>query len=398
MDEEVLSGISLDALSVTIEQLAAAQMAMLVGLLELIGEYDRRQGWAADGMASMTDWVAARLAVSQATSTAWVEAAARLAQLPELRAVAAAGGLSFDQLVPLLVLATPQSDARWAAEGPALKASQLRQLARRARPVTPDDDRSAHERRSLRSYWRRDGMLGLTGRLTGDAGAVVAAALRRLAEGPCGAVEGTERATYEQRCADALVQLASTRMAADTDADAAAVVVHAPVAVLGGQEGNADVEGGPVISGETLRRLACDCTMRWVLYDHDGAVTVTEAKAALPRWLRRLVKARDLTCRFPGCERRGFGQVHHVIWRSRGGQAEMGCLAYLCWSHHRYVHEGGWDLAGDADGELVFTSPQGRRYTTRPAGLERQAATRLFGPDWDPGSRPPGPPTPPSRN
>ncbi|HEX9531083.1 MAG TPA: DUF222 domain-containing protein [Acidimicrobiales bacterium] len=71
----------------------------------LIGEYDRRQGWAADGMASMTDWVAARLALARSTASAWVGAAARLEQLPELRALAAPGGLSFDQLVPLLALA-----------------------------------------------------------------------------------------------------------------------------------------------------------------------------------------------------------------------------------------------------------------------------------------------------
>jgi len=32
---------------------------------------------------------------------------------------------------------------------------------------------------------------------------------------------------------------------------------------------------------------------------------------------------------------------------------------HLCWFHHRLVHEGGWTLEIDANGEVVVTTPSG---------------------------------------
>ena len=401
MDEEVLAGCTLDALSSTIEQLAAAQVPLLVGLFDVLREYDRREGWRADGLASMVDWVAARLAVSRATAASWLNVARRLALLPELRAAAAAGGLSWDQLRLLVQLADPRSDAMWAREGPALSPAQLRLMVRRARPIPEEDTAGMHAQRRLRGWWRRDGMYHLSGRLAPDAGAVVQAAIRRLAVAyKDDAGEAEERASLEQRSADALLEMCSCRLGADAHADTAAVVVHADVEVLAGLPGNGELEVGSSVGAETLRRMACDCTMRWVLYERDGAVTVSEAEATIPRWLRRLVRRRDLTCRFPGCERRGWGHIHHVVWRSQKGETRMDNLVFLCWLHHRAVHEGGWGLVGNADGELLFTSPRGQRFTSRPAGLQTHTAQRLFGPSWPPGQPPGGrqPPDPPSRN
>jgi hypothetical protein len=37
----------------------------------------------------------------------------------------------------------------------------------------------------------------------------------------------------------------------------------------------------------------------------------------------------------------------------------------VCWHHHHLLHEGGWDASGDADGEIVVTSPFGRTVRSR---------------------------------
>ena len=49
----------------------------------------------------------------------------------------------------------------------------------------------------------------------------------------------------------------------------------------------------------------------------------------------------------------------------------------LCWYHHRLVHEGGWEIAGNPEvGDLVFTSPLGRRLRSRPRPLRHDTRTR----------------------
>ncbi|HWC38677.1 MAG TPA: hypothetical protein VG476_09125, partial [Acidimicrobiales bacterium] len=79
---------------------------------------------------------------------------------------------------------------------------------------------------------------------------------------------------FESRCADALTELASTRLAEEADADRASVVIHTDASVLGGAEGSAEIENGPSISAETARRLACDC--RWQLIAEDGATSMAD--------------------------------------------------------------------------------------------------------------------------
>ena len=74
-------------------------------------------------------------------------------------------------------------------------------------------------------------------------------------------------------------------------------------------------------------------------------------------WMMRQLRHRDGTCRFPGCDARRFTQAHHVEWWSRGGSTDLDNLVLVCAFHHRLVHEHGWDLTRDADGELTWVRP-----------------------------------------
>ena len=54
----------------------------------------------------------------------------------------------------------------------------------------------------------------------------------------------------------------------------------------------------------------------------------------------------------------------------RGGPTDAGNLVLVCHAHHRLIHEGGWRLRGDPEGDLKWVRPIGRPLETG-AGLSR---------------------------
>jgi hypothetical protein len=75
--------------------------------------------------------------------------------------------------------------------------------------------------------------------------------------------------------------------------------------------------------------------------------------------VRRALEARDRGCRFPGCGLR-FTDAHHVVHWADGGDTSLENLILLCARHHRAVHEGGFRVCTDVDGQAVFFGPGGR--------------------------------------
>ena len=86
--------------------------------------------------------------------------------------------------------------------------------------------------------------------------------------------------------------------------------------------------------------------------------------------LRRAVKRRDQTCRFPGCDRRTlFTDLDHVEPWPRG-RTSASNLQNLCRHHHCTKHQAGWRVVMTPDGTCTWTSPTGRTHTTQPGLLE----------------------------
>ena len=83
--------------------------------------------------------------------------------------------------------------------------------------------------------------------------------------------------------------------------------------------------------------------------------------------LRELVKIRHRTCGFPGCRRpaRSCDDDHTVPYEQGGRTCECN-LAPLCRRHHQAKQAPGWNLAQPEPGLLIWTTPHGRSYTTRP--------------------------------
>jgi len=108
----------------------------------------------------------------------------------------------------------------------------------------------------------------------------------------------------------------------------------------------------------------------------------------------RHVRARDRTCRFPGCRRPAARtDVDHVVPRSAGGITDCANLCCLCRRHHRLkTHTRGWRFVLTPDGVLTVTTPSGVARTTRPPGLHLPTdhlLTPIGGPPPGPADDPP---------
>lgn len=82
----------------------------------------------------------------------------------------------------------------------------------------------------------------------------------------------------------------------------------------------------------------------------------------------RHVRARDRTCRAPGCRRPAiYADLDHTIAYELGGLTVPGNLGALCRYHHRAKHEGLWVLVQVTPGVFIWRSPLGRRYIVHPS-------------------------------
>jgi len=84
---------------------------------------------------------------------------------------------------------------------------------------------------------------------------------------------------------------------------------------------------------------------------------------SVPERTRMVVEERDRGCRVPGCERRRWLHVHHIVHWQDGGSTDTENLLALCQHHHRLHHRGGLGITGNADDPdgVVFTDARGQR-------------------------------------
>jgi hypothetical protein len=147
------------------------------------------------------------------------------------------------------------------------------------------------------------------------------------------------------------------------------VVVHVdqavlaePAAATGAEPHRCELDDGPALALDTVRRLGCDGTIVGIVEGaHGEPLDVGRKTRSIPLPLKRALRARDGGCRFPGCDRTRFTDGHHVKHWADGGETKLSNLVSLCGFHHKLVHEGGFGVAATDDGVFVFTRPDGRR-------------------------------------
>ena len=347
--------------------------AMAEALLEL-GEFLGLDGWGDHGAKTPEDWVVWRLGVTMGDARAHVRIARRLQEVPKIAASFGKGELSYWQVRAMIPVATPEIEDDLLNIARYSTASQLQRIVGAYKGcldrIELENANERHRQRSLHYFFDGDGFLVVRGRLSPEDGRLLVEALeaakRSLRDEMPEKGNDAEVPTGEQISADALTEVARNALVGmQVEASTTRVpevAVHVDVrSLINGSGDRCEVADGPVLASETARRLTCDAEVQ-AIFEADGKVLDLgrRRRTVTPR-LRRAIEQRDITCRFPGCDRKRFSQAHHVEhWTLHHGKTMPANLMLLCFHHHRLVHEGGYKIVGKPDGVVTFLRPDGR--------------------------------------
>jgi Domain of unknown function (DUF222)/HNH endonuclease len=361
--------------------LASRIHAATAELVELSAELDGSGGWAESGMRSCAHWLSINTGVDIWTGGEMVRAGHALETLPLLRSAFAEGRLSFDKVRAVTKVATADDDEMWTLIALHASGAQLARICRGVRQALDvDDPRRAGDvlfKRSVRTWWREDGMLELMAVLPHEDGAIVMAAIEAAARlvateerhvpSPDQPELAAEHRTHPMLRADALLRVCEAWVAADTPTPVVApttqVVVHVDADALDGEitGGRSRIENGPWISPAAVRWLSCDADVVTVT-ERDGLpIDVGRVHRLITPRLRLAMQSRDEGCRYPGCSvPAAHTDGHHIVHWHDGGRTDLGNLVSLCRFHHRRHHEGRFHIRPEPSGDFTFTAANGK--------------------------------------
>ncbi len=123
------------------------------------------------------------------------------------------------------------------------------------------------------------------------------------------------------------------------------------------------VIGGGVLPVPLLAATLERATVRQIVHPGDSP---PEPHYAPSRKLADFVRCRDLTCRFPGCDRPATQcDLDHTV-PYPVGPTHASNIKCLCRFHHLIKTFWGWLDRQSPDGTVIWTAPTGHTYTTKP--------------------------------
>jgi len=225
---------------------------------------------------------------------------------------------------------------------------------------------TAMERRRVETSAERDGMGWWTAYL--PVHAIAAGEARINAFALSAKADGDER-TMPQIRADVFADL----IAGDEDTTSSVrptvfVTMTAETAI--GSDEPAELNGFGQITAHVAREHLGRAAAFYRVLVEPGTGNILEVSsqsryvpAAMKRWLR----LRDVTCRFPACcAHADRAELDHTTDFALGGPTSVQNLAHLCKKHHRLKHLAPWPGVQDSNGVITWTSPNGRVDVTRP--------------------------------
>ncbi|BBZ79876.1 hypothetical protein MANY_52130 [Mycolicibacterium anyangense] len=383
------------------ERVAIAARILAAGRLALrrieAAATDNREQWCIDNWELVAAEVGAELGISRNRASSQMQTGLDLIErLPQLAVLFAAGEVELHVVRVALHRtglitdddALASIDRRIVANAPKWNTLSRNKISDIidwfVRDLDPDgvrNERHADDDRHVDVGPGKDGLSQLWGSVRTPDAALFSRRLDQLAATVC----SDDPRTMRQRRADALAALASgastmrcgcgsndCAVKPTSSPDTGHIVIHllAEAATVSG-EGNAAgfLPGFGAVPADVVQSLAARARLRPVI---GGSELQAEPGYRPSQALADFVRCRDLTCRFPGCDRPAeVADIDHTVPYPLG-PTHPSNLKLLCRAHHLlktfYGSPGGWADRQMPDGTVIWTSPNGRTYTTKPAG------------------------------
>lgn len=407
-DEQLASKITL---------LAAQINAATYLFLKLLGEFDRRAGWAGDGIRSCAHWLDWKCGIAGCAARERVRIAHCLDELPHINKAFEAGELSYSKVREMTRVATNDNEDYLLMIAEHGTASHIAKLVRKYRRVEKTMDmeqlEALQQSREFTFFQDNDGMWEIRARLPQDEGGLVIKAIDEIMgqqdkplNKPIGYVEKNvsaetnsaepeimETCNFPQKRADAFCAMAEHYLASATDEHPKTLAGHERCQVVL----RLDVEtlkhehccehsgcnnqhlsplhrphslGDQWIDPQNAKRLCCDASLFTVLEDKEGNVLNIASKTrTVPPMLSRALDIRDETCKFPGCCQSYYVDFHHIKHWANEGETKKGNLIKLCRFHHRALHNGLFDIEAQGDENnpsFIFKTAAGKVMEPNP--------------------------------
>src|SRR5262245_31503639 len=177
--------VELERLGDEIATLCAHLDAATARLLDLIREFDVREGWST-GARSCAEWLSYRAGINAGAARERVRVARALGALPRIARAFALGEISYSKVRAVTRVATPETDAMLLAVAQAGTADHVERIVRgwrfMDRKAEADQTARQYKGRALHVHHDDDGMVVIRGRLTPEAGAVLLRAFEAAGE------------------------------------------------------------------------------------------------------------------------------------------------------------------------------------------------------------------------
>ncbi|CAM4198003.1 HNH endonuclease signature motif containing protein [Mycobacterium senriense] len=376
-----------------VENRAAAKQLAAIGELfsYRLSRCSECEEWAVDTEAAVSAEVAAQLRIGQGLAASRLRyARAMRERLPKVGEVFKAGDIDYRMFQTIVfrtdlitdpdVLARVDEQAavnvvRWPSMTQGRLGAQVDKIVARA---DADAVRRRLQLQSDRAVWIGevyDGVAELSGSLLGPDAHALEKRLEALAATVC----QHDPRSRDQRRADALGALAAgadrlgcrcgrSDCAAGKRRAASPVVIHViaeQTSLVGvGAAPASEVGADGLIAPELVAELAAAAKLSPLVHPGDAAA---EHGYVPSKALADFVRCRDLTCRWPGCDRPATDcDLDHTIPYADGGRTHASNLKCYCRTHHLVKTFWGWRDQQLPDGTLILTSPAGHTYVTTP--------------------------------
>ncbi len=348
--------------------------------------------WAVDTEEAVAAEVAAALRISQGLAGSRLRyARAMRERLPQVGDVFKAGDIDFRMFATIVyrtdlitddeVLAAVDKQLAvnvpcWPSMSRARLAGQVDKIVSR---VDADAVRRRKEQQADRQVWIADLEEGGLAQINGSLVTPDAHALDKRLDALAATVCEHDPRSRQQRRADALGALAAgadrlgcrcgrSDCVAGKRPAATPVVIHV-IADHATVDGSGSVPASLVgadglIPPELVAELAKSSKLLPLVHPADAA---PEQDYVPSKGLADFVRCRDLTCRWPGCDRPAYDcDLDHTIPYADGGPTHASNLKCYCRTHHLVKTFLGWRDQQLPDGTIILTSPSGRVHVTTP--------------------------------